>query len=67
MCDGVRDRAPDVYYAAAGLEEAVGVGGEVFADATDAGFVGLVDVDAFLESCTSYIGMRGQVVLTNGW
>lgn len=48
MCDGVGDRTPDVYDAAAALQETVGVGGEVFTDATDAGFVGLVDMDAFL-------------------
>lgn len=50
VCDGVADGTPDVDDADAVFEEVLGVGGEVLADATDAGFVGLVDVDAFLES-----------------
>ena len=48
VCDGVRDGPPDVDDADAGLEEAVGLVGEVVLDALDGGFVRLVDVDAFL-------------------
>ena len=50
MGDGVGDGPPDVNYADAGLEEAIGLVGEVVLDARDRGVVGLVDVDGFLES-----------------
>lgn len=45
---GVRDGTPDVDETDAGLEETGGFGAEVSVDTGDAGFEGLVDVDAFL-------------------
>ena len=46
--DRMVDGPPDVDDADAGLEEAVGLVGEVVLDALDGGLVGLVDVDTLL-------------------